>query len=90
MFDVVDVLRKVASERSVPVSAIALAWLLQRPVVTSVILGAKRVDRLEENLLASDIVLEPGEVQELNEVSGLSAEYPGWVLDFELWRRTGG
>ncbi|MBO9498821.1 MAG: aldo/keto reductase [Novosphingobium sp.] len=76
----VDAMRPMASSRAVSVAAIALAWLLHRPVVSSVIVGAKRPDQLAENLAASDVVLLPEELAELDALSAPEPEYPGWSI----------
>jgi hypothetical protein len=60
-----------------------LAWLLAKPVVTSVIVGAKRIDQLRDNLAAADMVLTSDELRQLDEVSALPLEYPGWMLSFQ-------
>jgi aryl-alcohol dehydrogenase-like predicted oxidoreductase len=62
---------------------ISLAWLLAKPVVTSVIIGAKRLDQLLDNLAAVELTLTQDELRRLDEVSVLSPEYPGWVLPFQ-------
>lgn len=62
---------------------VALAWLLSRPVVTSVIIGAKRRDQLEDNLAATELALSSDELRQLDEVSALPPEYPGWMLPFQ-------
>src|SRR6266436_1840343 len=62
---------------------ISLAWLLSKPVVTSVIIGAKRLDQLQDNLAAVELKLTPDELRQLDEVSALPPEYPGWVLLFQ-------
>jgi aryl-alcohol dehydrogenase-like predicted oxidoreductase len=59
---------------------ISLAWLLAKPVVTSVIIGAKRVDQLQDNLVAADLALTADEMKQLDEVSALPPEYPGWEV----------
>ena len=59
---------------------IALAWLLHQKAVTSVIIGAKRVDQLDDNIAATKVKLSVEELGVLNEVSALPAEYPGWML----------
>lgn len=79
-FDVVDVLRPIAESRGVSVAQIALAWLLHQPVVTTVIIGAKRLDQLNDNLASIDVVLSAEELSAINSVSALPAEYPGWML----------
>ncbi|MGC1298243.1 MAG: aldo/keto reductase, partial [Alloacidobacterium sp.] len=58
----------------------ALAWLLSRPVVTSVIIGAKRLNQLEDNLAAVELTLSEEEIKLLDDVSVLPPEYPGWML----------
>ena len=62
---------------------IALAWLLTKPVVTSVIIGAKRLDQLQDNLAAVDLQVTAEEIKQLDEVSKLPPEYPGWMLPFQ-------
>ncbi len=59
---------------------VALAWLLAKPVVTSVIIGAKHVNQLQDNLAAVDLKLTAEEMKQLDEVSALPPEYPGWML----------
>jgi aryl-alcohol dehydrogenase-like predicted oxidoreductase len=59
---------------------ISLAWLLAKPVVTSVIIGAKRLEQLQDNLSAADLELAADEIKVLDEVSALPPEYPGWML----------
>ncbi len=73
-------LRSVAGEMGVPVSRVALAWLLTRPFVTSIIVGAKTREQLEDNLAAGDTVLSPEHVAELDAASALPPEYPGWMI----------
>ena len=63
-------------------AALALAWLLHQPVVSTVIIGAKKMNQLEDNLTAVDVKFTPDELQELADVSQLAPEYPGWMLDF--------
>jgi diketogulonate reductase-like aldo/keto reductase len=62
---------------------------LAKPVVTSVIIGAKRLDQLQDNLAAIELILTQDELRQLDEVSALSIEYPGWVLPFQGADRLG-
>jgi aryl-alcohol dehydrogenase-like predicted oxidoreductase len=78
---VLAVLRDVAAATGQPVARIALAWLLTRPFVTSVIIGAKNVSQLADNLGASDLDLDPQHVAQLDAASTLPPEYPGWMLE---------
>lgn len=77
-YRIIDVLEEIAKERESTVARIALAWVLHQPAVTSVIVGAKRPDQLQDNLAASDIELTPDELARLDEVSKLPAEYLTW------------
>ncbi|MBR8657485.1 aldo/keto reductase [Achromobacter sp. Marseille-Q0513] len=78
-YDCVDVLRRLAEARGVSPAQVALAWLLAQPVVSSVIIGAKRVDQLDDNLAAVGLALTADELAELDKVSALPPEYPGWM-----------
>jgi aryl-alcohol dehydrogenase-like predicted oxidoreductase len=80
---ILDVMRPMANARGCSPARIALAWLLHQPVVTSVIIGAKRTDQLKDNLAAVEMKLSLEELQQLNEVSQLPPEYPGWMLPFQ-------
>ncbi len=77
---VLDVLRPVAAAHGCTPARAALAWLLSREVVTAVIVGAKRLDQLEDNLAAIGLALDEEEIRRLDEVSALPPEYPGWML----------
>ena len=80
-YDAIDVMKAIGDARGVSVARIALAWLLHQPAVSSVIVGAKRVEQLADNIAATDIELTPEELARLDEVSRLPAEYPGWMLE---------
>jgi aryl-alcohol dehydrogenase-like predicted oxidoreductase len=79
-WDCVDAMRAIAERKGVSVAQIALAWLLHQRVVTSVIVGAKRVDQLDDNIAATQVKLSQEELAALDDVSRLPAEYPGWML----------
>jgi len=80
-FDTIDVLAKVAAAHGVSQAKVAIAWLLRRPAVTSVIMGVTGMAQLEDNLSAADLELNEAEMGALNEVSALAPEYPGWMLN---------
>jgi aryl-alcohol dehydrogenase-like predicted oxidoreductase len=82
-----DACEAVAGERGVPVAAVALAWQLSRPFVTSAILGAKTGTQLAENLKAVEIDLSAEEVSRLDEASADPLPYPQWMLDFTTQER---
>ena len=78
LFDIVEVLVAIAEARAVPTAQIALAWLLGRPGVTSVILGARTDAQLQDNLKAADLELTAGERAQLDAVSAPPLLYPYW------------
>jgi aryl-alcohol dehydrogenase-like predicted oxidoreductase len=76
-WDVVDAVRAIASERSATMAQIALAWLLARPAVTSVILGARTLSQLDDNLGSVDVALSTEEIDRLDAASDPgAADYP--------------
>ena len=77
---IVNLLAQIAEEHHSSIAAIALAWLTQKRSVTSVILGIKRIDQLEDNLNAAQITLSADDIQKLDEASKLAVEYPGWMM----------
>ena len=79
-WNVIDALRPIAEAHGCSPARIALAWLLAKPVVTSVLVGAKRLSQLEDNIAAVDITLSEEELRLLDAVSELPPEYPGWML----------
>ena len=80
-FDCIDAMRPMAEARHVSVAGIALAWLLHQRVVSSVIIGAKRLDQLDDNIAAAGIDLTETELDTLAQVSALPREYPGWMIE---------
>jgi len=76
----VAAMREIAEPRGVSVARVALAWLLAKPAVTSIIIGAKTTEQLTDNIAATTLALTPDEVASLDAVSALPAEYPGWML----------
>ena len=82
-YNIVDALQEMADAKNASVAQLALAWLLHQPQVSSVILGAKKMTQLQDNLGAVDVTFTAGELTRLDEISRLPAEYPGWMLD--MW-----
>ncbi len=80
---IIDVLQPIAKAHETSVATVALAWILAKPFVSSIIIGAKRVDQLQQNLSAADLRLSEEEMQKLDEVSALPPEYPGWMIPFQ-------
>jgi aryl-alcohol dehydrogenase-like predicted oxidoreductase len=76
----VDAMREIGNNRGVSVARVALAYVLAKPFVTTVIIGAKTMEQLDDNLEAAKLALTPAEMKTLDEVSALPSEYPGWML----------
>jgi aryl-alcohol dehydrogenase-like predicted oxidoreductase len=76
-------LRPVAAAHDTSVARVALAWMLQKPHVTSVIIGAKSEQQLDDNLAATELKLSAEELKALDEASALPPEYPGWMVAFQ-------
>ncbi|MBB6735194.1 aldo/keto reductase [Cohnella zeiphila] len=77
-YAIIDALQDIARARESTAARIALAWLLNQPAVTTVVVGAKRPDQLQDNLAAGGIALTPEERSRLDEASRLPVEYPAW------------
>jgi aryl-alcohol dehydrogenase-like predicted oxidoreductase len=77
-FEVVDVLQKIAKEHQASVAQTALAWLLAKPIVSSIIVGASKIHQLEDNLKACNIELNADEVRSLDELTAPKPLYPHW------------
>jgi aryl-alcohol dehydrogenase-like predicted oxidoreductase len=80
-YDVIDVMDGVAKEHDVSVARVALAWLLHQQHVTTIIIGAKNEQQLEDNLAATTLKLTPEQLTKLDAVSKLPDEYPQWMLE---------
>lgn len=73
--------RAIALQRGCSISAVALAYVLAKPFVTSVLLGARDLTQLDENLAVLEVRLDAVELAQLDEASALRPEYPGWMLE---------
>jgi aryl-alcohol dehydrogenase-like predicted oxidoreductase len=80
---IVGVLGRVAARHSGTIPQVALAWLLNQPHVTSVIIGAKKMSQLKDNVGSIDIQLDTVDLQELDSVSALKPEYPQWMFELQ-------
>jgi aryl-alcohol dehydrogenase-like predicted oxidoreductase len=77
-FAILDVLEAIARDRDASIPQVALNWLLHKPGVSSVLIGARREEQLVDNLKAAAWKLTPEEVQRLDEVSAVPPIYPYW------------
>lgn len=82
-FRCVEAMRPIAERRGVSIAQVALGWLLAQPAVSSVIVGARSMAQLKDNLAAARLQLSAEDLQALNTVSALRPEYPGWMLEFQ-------
>ena len=80
---IIDAMTPIAKAHGCSPARVALAWVLAKPFVTSVIIGAKRLEQLKDNIAAVDLKLSADEIKKLDEVSALPLEYPGWMLPFQ-------
>ncbi|WP_432543091.1 aldo/keto reductase [Kineococcus sp. SYSU DK002] len=78
LYDIVDVLVEVGAAHGVSAAQVALAWLLGRPAVTSLVVGARTEEQLADNLAAADLVLAADERARLDAVSAVPLRYPHW------------
>lgn len=76
----IEVLRRIAARHDASPAQVAIAWLLRQPVVSTVIVGAKRVEQLRENVRSTGLILDDTDMSALDAVSRLPDEYPGWLL----------
>jgi aryl-alcohol dehydrogenase-like predicted oxidoreductase len=76
-WNIIDAVQKIAEDRGVSMAEVALAWVTDRPAVTSTILGARTMEQLEANLLVADVHLTAEEAAALDQASDLHAsDYP--------------
>jgi aryl-alcohol dehydrogenase-like predicted oxidoreductase len=83
-FRVVDKMREIGRAHGATVAQIALAWLLAKPFVTSVILGATKMSQLEDNLQAMDVKLLESEIAALDQMTAPPVQYPAWFTAFAI------
>ncbi len=86
-FACIEVMREIAEAHGVSVARIALAFVLHQPFVMSVIIGAKTLEQLDDNLAAVDVMLSADDLARLGEVSALPREYPGWMIERQAGMR---
>lgn len=78
LYDTIDVLVRIGEERELPPAQVALAYLLTRPAVSTLIVGARDARQLEQTLAAADVELDDTELSELSAVSAQPLIYPHW------------
>ena len=80
-YNIIDVMQEIAKNRDVSVAQVALSWVLHQPAVSTIIIGAKNPQQLDDNLKAIDLSLDAADLQKLDAVSKLAPEYPAWMLE---------
>jgi aryl-alcohol dehydrogenase-like predicted oxidoreductase len=91
VWPIVEAMREIGKPKGASPARVALAWVLSKPFVTSVITGVKTLEQLDDNLAASDLTLSPDEIKRLDDLSALEPEYPGWMIPRQnAGRRPGG
>ncbi len=80
-YNIIDVMQEISSAHNVSVARVALAWLLRKKGVTSIIIGAKKEEQLRENIASTSLLLTADEMSRLDSISELSKEYPGWMVE---------
>jgi aryl-alcohol dehydrogenase-like predicted oxidoreductase len=78
-YDVIDVIQPIAQQHQASPAQVAIAWILTKPFISSVIVGANKLHQLEDNLKAADLTLSASEVEHLNQLTTPAALYPGWM-----------
>ncbi len=86
-YDIIDLMAAMAPQYQATVAQVALAWLLRKPAVTSIIIGAKRQDQLMDNIGATKLQLSDSDLQKLDKISVLTPEYPGWMIERQMMGR---
>ncbi len=80
-YDIIEIMDPISKAHKTSVAAIALAWVRRQLGITSTIIGAKKVDQLKDNIHSTTIQLTDDELKQLDEVSSLPQEYPGWMIE---------
>jgi aryl-alcohol dehydrogenase-like predicted oxidoreductase len=83
-FRLIEEMRQIAKPHGATVAQIALAWLLAKPYVTSVIMGASKMHQLEDNLKSVEAQLREAELAKLDEITAPRTQYPNWFTEMTL------
>jgi aryl-alcohol dehydrogenase-like predicted oxidoreductase len=78
LYDVIETAVAIGEAHQVSAARVSLAWLLAKPGVTSLVVGARTTEQLRDNLAAADLELTTDELARLDEVSGEPLRYPYW------------
>jgi aryl-alcohol dehydrogenase-like predicted oxidoreductase len=86
-FDIIDLMINIGGRHKASAARVALSWIKDKPGVTSVIIGAKNNEQLLDNLACTELQLTKEELNELDTISALTPEYPGWMVNRQLTGR---
>jgi aryl-alcohol dehydrogenase-like predicted oxidoreductase len=86
-YDIIDLMIETGKKYNVSAAQVALAWLLRKEQVTSIIIGAKKTDQLMDNIAATKLQLSADDMLQLDTISALTPEYPGWMIERQLMGR---
>jgi len=86
-YDIIDILISIGEKHKVTAAQVALAWVLKQPGITSVIIGAKNQAQLNDNIQATNLLLNEEELIQLNQISELPSEYPAWMVNRQIHGR---
>ncbi len=78
-YTVVERLKAMAAKYQVSIPQIALSWILTKPFISSIIIGANKMSQLEDNLKAIEVNLTPEDIASLDEITAPVSLYPGWM-----------
>jgi aryl-alcohol dehydrogenase-like predicted oxidoreductase len=83
-YDLIDRIREIANGHRATVAQIALAWLLAKPYVSTILVGASKLAQLDDNLGAANVHLSLDEVSKLDELTAPAPVYPNWFQSFAI------
>ena len=77
-YNLIERMKKIAAAHNASVAQVALAWILAKPFVSTILLGASKTAQLEDNLGALNVTLSASELAELDKLTAPAPLYPGW------------
>lgn len=83
-YDVVDVTKQIAQVHNASPAQVAIAWILAKPFISSVIVGANKMHQLEDNLQTVNLTLSTSEIDQLDTLTAPQPLYPGWMQPMGL------
>lgn len=86
-YDIIEVMTRIGKNHNASAARVALAWILTKPGVTSIIIGAKKHDQLVDNIECTGLKLSGEELSELEAISALTTEYPAWMVGRQMTGR---